>query len=51
MKYIVTRIFIGGMLEGLTHTGVTTTKPEIGFECKNPLGGSPYRILKVQEAE
>lgn len=47
-RYEVTRLFIGGMLEGTTHTGVTSVEFEVGFECLKPVGGSPYRITSVE---
>ncbi len=48
--YSVTRRFIGGTLEGLEHTEETTVKFEVGFRCENPIGGSPYEIVSVQES-
>lgn len=49
-QYRVTRLFIGGTLAGLTHTTVTSHKVEVGFECRKPIGGSPYRIIAVEVA-
>lgn len=48
-QYKVTRLFIGGILKGLTHTGITTVKFEKGFICNNPIGGSPYKIISCEE--
>lgn len=49
--YKITKLFIGGILEGLTHTEITPVKFELGFECKKPIGGtSPYRIIAVELA-
>jgi len=49
--YKVTRLFIGGNLEGLTHTEITPVHFEVGFVCKKPCGGvSPYVIIAVEEA-
>jgi len=49
LKYKVTRQFIGGILNGLTHTEITGAKFEIGFVCWEPIGGSPYRIIAVEQ--
>lgn len=45
--YEVTREFIGGILNGLTHTETVSYKPTLGFVCHKPIGGSPYRIISV----
>lgn len=47
--YRVTRLFIGGNLVGLTYTEDTDIKFEVGFVCKRPIAGSPYRIIKVEK--
>ncbi len=47
-RFKVTRLFIGGNLEGLTYTGEQDFRSEVGFECHNPIGGSPYRIISVE---
>lgn len=47
-KFMVTRLFIGGLLDGLTHTGITEVEFKVGFECRKPTGGSPYRIIAVE---
>ena len=44
----VKRLFTGGVLNGLTHTGETSVSFKVGFECPNPCGGSPYRIVSVE---
>lgn len=46
--YEVTKLFISGLLEGLTITETTSVKFEVGFECLKPCGGSPYRIIAVR---
>ena len=43
--YQVTRLFVGGVLAGMTHTGTTNRQVRVGWECYNPIGGSPYRIV------
>ncbi len=48
-KFEVTKKFIGGLLKGLTCTEVTTVKFEVGFECRKPVGGSPYIVTAVKE--
>ncbi len=50
-QYRVTRLFIGGILKGLTHTDLTTVKFEVGFICNRPCAGSPYRIIAVEKIE
>jgi len=48
-KYLVTKLFIGGLLNGLTIEEETTCCYRVGFVCKNPIGGSPYKIIAVVE--
>ncbi len=48
MKYKVTRLFIGGILKGLTYTETTSVKFTVGFVCRKPIGGSPYKIIAVE---
>jgi len=48
-RYLVTRKFIGGILDGLTHTEVTSVQFDVGFRCENPVGGSPYVIVACVE--
>jgi hypothetical protein len=47
-RYEVTKTFTSGLLAGLTITETTTVKFVVGFECKKPVGGSPYRITAVK---
>lgn len=52
--YNVTKLFIGGTLEGLTITEeykYRSKAPVVGFECRNPVGGSPYRIIAVERID
>lgn len=49
MKYKITKLFIGGILENLMIEEETNVEFEIGFTCNNPAGGSPYRIIDVKE--
>jgi hypothetical protein len=48
-KFLVTRRFTAGILQGLTHTAETAVKFEVGFRCERPCGGSPYVITAVEE--
>ena len=50
-QFRVVREFIGGILEGLSHEEVTSVEFKIGQEILHPIGGSPYRIVSVQEVE
>jgi hypothetical protein len=53
--YRITKLFIGGILDGLTHTDevrldIQVDQPmlRIGWTCRKPCGGSsPYRIVAV----
>lgn len=50
--YIVTIEFIGGTLEGIVMTDEwprRSERPEVGWVCRKPLGGSPYKIVAVIE--
>ena len=46
--YKVTKLFIGGLLAGLTYTELWTKAPQVGTVYPNPIGGSPYRIERVE---
>lgn len=46
MRYMVTRRFTGGILDGLTHTGETRHAAKIGMRVDKPVGGSPYVITE-----
>lgn len=48
-KFLVTRLFTDGILKGLTHTSEASVEFSVGFECKHPVGGSPYRIISVEK--
>ena len=50
-EYRITREFIGGLLVGMTHTGVYWNQMKVGFTCEHPVGGSPYRIIECVEIE
>lgn len=50
-QFDVTKTFTGGLLAGLTITERTPVKFTVGFECHQPLGGSPYRIDDVKEVQ
>jgi hypothetical protein len=43
--YKTTRRFTDGPLKGTTYTEVSTVKFPVGFNCPNPVGGSPYTIV------
>lgn len=49
--YRVTRRFTAGVLNGLTHTSETSVSYDVGFECLEPCGGSPYVITAVDPVE
>lgn len=49
--YKITRLFIGGLLNGLTHTGTYTSPMTVGFVCQNPVGGSPYKVVECVEVD
>lgn len=45
--YRVTKLFIGGLLAGLTYTVETRYPFPVGWECLLPYGNtSPYRIVE-----
>lgn len=45
--FTVTRLFIGGLLEGLYFTEQTDVKREVGQVVACPVAGSPYKIVGV----
>jgi len=48
-QFRVTKLFIGGILDGLTYTFTDTREWEVGWVCEKPIGGSPYRIVECVE--
>jgi hypothetical protein len=48
IKYQVTKTFTDGILKGITIIESTNIEFEIGTEVKNPIGGSPYKIIDVK---
>lgn len=48
-KYRITRLFLSGILEGLTYTGITSVYMPLGWICEKPIGGDPYKIIAVEE--
>lgn len=48
-QYKITRFFIGGLLAGLTHTGIYYSPMTVGMVVEKPVGGSPYKIIECTE--
>lgn len=48
-KYKITRLFIGGPLEGLTYENEQDWPMKVGLTVKKPLGLSPYKIIACEE--
>ena len=48
--FIVTRLFTGGNLVGLTHTAETTVEFTVGQTGGGSGFGSPFRIIEVRPA-
>jgi len=48
-QFEVVKTFTGGLLAGITITELTPVRFAVGFECHQPLGGSPYRIDSIKE--
>ena len=48
-QYKVTRLFVGGILEGLEYTEVTAIEYTLGWVCNKPIGGSPYKIIRIEK--
>ena len=46
--YEVTRKFTGGALKGQTHTEITSVVFTVGQVVSRPIGGSPYRVIRVR---
>lgn len=47
--YEITKLFIGGLLEGLTIVETRSYSMEVGLVVSNPVGGSPYKIIACQQ--
>ena len=51
-KYEIVKKFIGGLLEGLTYTEVTTVAFNVGEKFLKPYGNtSPFEIVSVKEVK
>ena len=46
--YEVTKKFTGGALKGQTHTEITSVVFTVGQVVSRPIGGSPYRVIRVR---
>ena len=50
-RFIVVKLFTGGILDGLTVTEETTVEFPVGFEsCRTSGFGSPYRVIACRPA-
>ena len=49
MKYEIVKLFIGGLLKGLTYTEKTDIQFYINQTVSKPCGGSPYKIISVKD--
>ena len=48
-KYRVTKLFIGGILEGLSRVEETSVAFKVGDVISKPCGGtSPYKVVSVE---
>jgi len=47
-RYNITKVFIGGLLKGISIVETTSVKFPVGYVCRNPIGGSPYKITAVE---
>ena len=48
-RYRVTKFFIDGPLKGLTYVEYwMVARVDVGFVCRNPIGGSAYQIIKME---
>lgn len=48
-RYKIIKLFIGGLLKGLTYEETRSFPMTVGFTCKHPVGGSPYKIILCEE--
>lgn len=46
--FLVTREFVSGPLKGLTHTEVTSVAWKVGTLVRKPIGGSAYKIIRME---
>jgi len=49
--YRVTRLFVSGLLKGLTYTETTSVKFVVGKRYKGLLGTSDFKIVSVEEVK
>lgn len=46
-KYLITKRFIGGTLDGITIKEKVSYKVRLGLVVASPCAGSPYKIIEV----
>jgi hypothetical protein len=51
MKFLVTKEFIGGALQGMTIDEECSTEWKVGKVVKKPCGGSPYKIVACRRIQ
>ena len=47
-KFWIVKMFVGGILDGLTYEEFTDVEFTIGQLIERPIGGSPYRIIIIE---
>lgn len=47
--YEITKLFIGGLLEGIEIIERRNYPMEVGLVVANPVGGSPYKVIACQQ--
>lgn len=50
-RYIVTKVFTDGLLEGLSVDDETNVEFELGKEYKGVLGSSDYKVVAIRDLE
>jgi hypothetical protein len=48
-QFLVRKEFIGGLLGGIAIEERTGVRFKVGFVCRKPAGGSPYRVTSCVE--
>jgi hypothetical protein len=47
--YEITKEFFGGILKGITIKEISSVRFQVGMVANQPIGGSAYRVIAVQE--
>jgi hypothetical protein len=47
-EYLVTKKFLGGLLDGFQKSEITSVEMKVGLVVMNPVAGSPYKVVSCE---